>query len=38
MTLDVIKELIKENIIEIGIPKLLSGIFTKGIPTLERWK
>jgi hypothetical protein len=38
MTVDEMKELVKEKMIEMGTPKFLSGFFTKGIPKLERWK
>jgi len=38
MTVEEMKELVKEKMIEMGTPKFLSGFFTKGIPKLERWK
>jgi len=38
MTVEEMKELVKEKMVEMGTPKFLSGFFTKGIPKLERWK
>lgn len=32
------KELVKGKLKEFGIPGFLSGVFTKNIPNLERWK
>ncbi len=38
LTPDEIKNRLKEKLIEFGIPKFLTGFFTKNIPNLERWK
>ena len=32
------KELVKGKLKEFGVPGFMSGIFTKNIPKLERWK
>ncbi len=38
MTADEMKAFVKEKLIEMKIPKFLTGLFTMGIPKLERWK
>jgi len=38
MTMEEMKALVKGKLKEFGIPGFLSGIFTRNIPTLERWK
>lgn len=30
--------LVKGKLVEFGIPRFLTGLFTRGIPKLERWK
>ena len=38
ITLDEMKERVKGVMKGVGIPGFLTGMFTKGIPKLERWK
>lgn len=38
MTVDEMKVLVKEKLKEMKFPGFIAGMFTKGIPTLERWK
>ena len=38
ITAEEMKELVKGKLKEFGIPVFLSGVFTKKIPNLERWK
>jgi hypothetical protein len=38
MTVDEMKVLVKGKLKEFGFPGFLAGMFTKGIPNLERWK
>jgi len=38
MTVDEMKSLVKEKLKEFGFPGFIAGMFTKGIPKLERWK
>ena len=38
MTMDEMKHLVKGKLKEFGIPGFLTPIFTRHIPTLERWK
>lgn len=38
MTVSEMKERVKGKLKSFGIPGFLSGIFTRNIPTLERWK
>jgi hypothetical protein len=38
ITVDEMKVRVKEKMKEMGFPGFLSGIFTKHIPKLERWK
>lgn len=37
-TVQQMQEFVKGKMKEMGIPGFLSGLFTKGIPKLERWK
>ena len=38
ITADQMKELAKGKLKEFGFPGFVAGLFTKGIPKLERWK
>jgi hypothetical protein len=38
LSADEMKELVKDKPREFGIPGFLTGVFTKKIPELERWK
>jgi hypothetical protein len=38
MTVDEMKEKVKSKLIEFGIPKVLTGFFTRNIHKLSRWK
>jgi hypothetical protein len=38
ITVDQMKDRVKMKIKEFGFPGFLAGLFTKGIPKLERWK
>lgn len=38
ITVEQMKERVKDKIKEFGFPGFLAGLFTKGIPILERWK
>jgi putative zinc ribbon protein len=38
MTVDEMKTLVKGKLKEFGFPGFIAGMFTKGIPKLERWK
>ena len=38
MTADEMKALVKGKLKEFGFPGFIAGMFTKGIPKLERWK
>lgn len=38
MTVTEMQQLVKEKLKEFGFPGFLAGMFTKGIPKLERWK
>ncbi len=38
MTMEDMKTLVKEQLVKMKFPKFLAGIFTSGIPKLERWK
>ena len=38
ITLDEMQALVKTKLKEFGFPGFLAGMFTKGIPKLERWK
>jgi len=37
-TVDDMKKFCKQKMKEMGFPRFLAGIFTLGIPKLERWK
>ena len=37
MTVDQMKDRVKQKIVEFGFPKFLAGLFTKNIHKLERW-
>lgn len=37
MTVDKMREKVKGKLIEFGIPKMLTGLFTRNIHKLERW-
>ena len=37
-TVDQMKQLSKEKMVEMGFPKFLAGFFSKSIRKLERWK
>lgn len=37
MTVDEMKALVKGKLKEFGFPGFIAGMFTKGIPKLERW-
>lgn len=32
------QERVKGKLVQFGIPRFLTGLFTRGIPKLERWK
>ena len=38
ITVDEMKQVVKEKCVEMGIPKFLAGMFAKNIHKLERWK
>lgn len=38
MTVDQMKDRVKEKLKEFGFPGILTGFFTRNIPNLERWK
>ncbi len=38
MTVDEMKQTVKEKCIEMGVPKVLSGMFVKNLHKLKRWK
>jgi hypothetical protein len=38
ITVDEMKDRVKSKLSEVGIPKLLHGVFTRNIQKLERWK
>ena len=38
MTVDEMKALVKGKLKEFGFPGFIAGMFTKGIPNLQRWK
>jgi hypothetical protein len=37
ITVDEMKERVKQKIVEFGMPKFIAGMFTRNIPKLERW-
>lgn len=38
ITVEQMQARVKEKVVEFGIPRFLAGMFTKGIPKLERWQ
>lgn len=38
ITLNEMKERVKNKLKEFGLPGFLAGVYTKNIPKLERWK
>ena len=38
ITIDQMKDRVKNKIKEFGMPGFLAGLFTRGIPKLERWR
>lgn len=38
MTVNEMRELVKGKLVEFGFPKFLTGLFTRNISKLERWK
>ena len=38
ITLQKMKELVKEQLIKMKVPRFLGGFFTMGLSNLERWK
>lgn len=38
ISVEEMKQLVKNKCIEMGFPKFLAGMFTRGIHKLERWK
>ena len=38
ITVEQMQVRVKEKVVEFGIPRFLAGLFTKGIPKLERWR
>jgi hypothetical protein len=38
LTADQMKERVKQKLVEFGFPKFLTGLFTRNIPKLERWR
>ena len=38
LTVDQMKERVRNKIAEFGFPKFLAGLLTRGIPKLERWR
>ncbi|WHY87344.1 zinc ribbon domain-containing protein [Neobacillus novalis] len=38
ITMEEMKERVKQKIVEFGMPKFIAGLFTRSIPKLERWK
>jgi hypothetical protein len=37
ITVEEMKERVKQKIVEFGMPKFIAGMFTQNIPKLERW-
>ncbi|WP_419871480.1 zinc ribbon domain-containing protein [Candidatus Pristimantibacillus sp. PTI5] len=37
LTVDQMKDRVKQKLVEFGFPKFLTGFFTRNIPKLERW-
>ena len=38
VTVEGMQALVRGKLIEFGFPKFLTGLFTRGIPKLERWR
>ncbi len=38
ITVEEMQARVKDKVVEFGIPRFLAGIFTRGIPTLARWR
>lgn len=38
LTVEEMKERVKQKIVEFGMPKFMAGLFTRNIHKLERWK
>ena len=38
ITVEEMRDRVREKVVEFGIPRFLAGMFTKGIPKLERWQ
>lgn len=38
LTVDQMKQRVKDKIVEFGMAKFIAGFFTRNIPKLERWK
>ncbi|PFO08977.1 hypothetical protein COJ85_02425 [Bacillus sp. AFS076308] len=38
ITVEEMKQRVKEKIVEFGMPKFIAGMFTRNIHNLERWK
>ena len=38
ITVGQMQDRVREKVVEFGIPRFLAGMFTKGIPKLERWQ
>ncbi len=38
ITVEEMKQRVKEKIVEFGMPKFIAGMFTRNIHKLERWK
>lgn len=37
LTVEQMKDTVKQKLVEFGFPKFLTGLFTRNIPKLERW-
>ncbi|MEC0266972.1 zinc ribbon domain-containing protein [Paenibacillus anseongense] len=37
LTVDQMKEIVKQKMVEFGFPRFLAGLFTRNIPKLRRW-
>ena len=38
LTVEQMQERVRQKLVEFHIPRFLAGYFTRGIPTLERWR
>lgn len=38
ITAEEMRVFVKGKLVEMGFPKFIAGLFSKGIPKLERWK